>query len=89
MVCNFQPVTRENYRIGVPCDGTYSEVFNSESEKFGGCGITNGNEVKSEKLPMHGFEQSISLTLPPMSVMFFNCNQKSNKKVCKTGKSKR
>lgn len=75
-VCNFQPVCRENYRIGVPFSGTYSEVFNSDSKEFGGSGITNGTNIKSEDEPMHGYEQSISLNLPPMSVIYLKCVRK-------------
>ena len=80
-VCNFQPVLRENYRIGVPFEGTYSEIFNSDDERFGGSGITNGKSIKSEKESMHGFEQSISLKLPPMSVMFFDVKKKEVKSI--------
>lgn len=75
-VCNFQPVCRENYRIGVPFSGTYSEVFNSDSKEFGGSGITNGTNIKSEDEPMHGYEQSIYLNLPPMSVIYLKCVRK-------------
>ena len=74
--CNFQPVERKPYRIGVPYAGTYGEVFNSEAKEFGGCGITNGGSIKTEDIPMHGYEQSIELTLPPMSVLFLKCVRK-------------
>ena len=80
IVCNFQPVLREDYRIGVPIDGTYSEVLNTESTEFGGCGISNGSAIVSDEIPMHGFEQSISLTLPPLSVMYFKCIRKKPKR---------
>lgn len=76
VVCNFQPVLRENYRIGVPFEGTYIEVFNSDSKEFGGEGISNSKPIKSDKEAMHGFEQSISITLPPMSVIFFKGKKK-------------
>ena len=83
VVCNFQPEYHENYRIGVPFSGTYSEIFNSDAEEFGGTGITNGANVKSENEPMHGYEQSISLKIPPMSVIYLKCSRKkpSNKKL--------
>ena len=80
IVCNFQPVLRENYRIGVPDAGTYCEVLNTEWSEFGGSGISNGTNIVSEEVPMHGFDQSISLTLPPLSVMYFKCVQKKPKK---------
>ena len=79
-MCNFQPVLREDYRIGVPVAGTYSEVFNTEWSEFGGCGISNGTAIVSEDVAMHGFEQSISLTLPPLSVMYFKCVRKKPKR---------
>lgn len=80
VVCNFQPMLREDYRIGVPFDGTYSEVFNTDSTEFGGSGITNGSAIVSDAIAMHGFEQSVSLTLPPMSVMYFKCIRKKPKR---------
>ena len=80
VVCNFQPVLREHYRIGVPFAGTYSEVMNTEWSEFGGCGISNGTAIVSEDVPMHGLEQSIELTLPPLSVMYFKCVRKKPKR---------
>lgn len=70
IVCNFAPVKRSNYRIGIPYTGSYQEVFTSDLKQFGGCGVKNGS-IKSEDVPMHGFKQSISLTIPPLSVLFF------------------
>jgi 1,4-alpha-glucan branching enzyme len=70
VVCNFNPVRRDNYRIGVPLQGAYAEVFSTDVPEFGGEGILNGI-VTSENKPMHGFAQSVSLTLPPLSVLYF------------------
>ena len=80
IVCNFQPVLRENYRIGVPFAGTYKEVLNTEWSEFGGCGISNGTAIVTDDIPMHGLEQSMSLTLPPLSVMYFKCIRKKPKR---------
>ncbi len=80
VVCNFQPMLREDYCIGVPFAGTYSEVFNTDSTEFGGSGISNGTAIVSEDVPMHGFEQSIKLTLPPMSVLYLKCVRKKAKR---------
>lgn len=77
VVCNFQPVIRENYRIGAPVEGLYTEVFNSDDKRFGGNGLTNGKNIKSEDIAMHGYEQSIEITLPPLSVMYFTYEKKS------------
>ena len=79
-VCNFQPVQRDNYRIGIPAEGTYAEIFNSEDVEFGGCGVTNGNSIKTECEPMHGYDQSVVLTLPPMSVIYLKCVRKKSKR---------
>ena len=68
-VCNFVPVQREDYRIGVPKKGTYKVVFNSDAEEFGGTGVS-AKSYKAEKIPMHGFDNSISMTLAPLSVMY-------------------
>jgi len=67
-VLNFSPITRHDYRIGVPNKGIYTEVFNSDLEKFGGWGHKN-EDTASEKIALHGFAQSISLTVPPLSVL--------------------
>lgn len=70
VVCNFAPVEHSDYRIGVPQAGTYTEVFNSDSASFGGNGVGNKGAIKTEKTPMHGSEQSVSLTIPASSVIF-------------------
>ena len=70
IVCNFNPVLRENYEMGVPNPGSYKEILNSDDPKYGGSGVTNGT-VRSKKGEMHGFEQHVSLTLPPLSTMYF------------------
>ena len=70
-VCNFTNVRRENYRIGVPKGNAYKIVFNSDDVNFGGYGVSqNPERIKTEKIPMHGFEQSITLDLPPMSAIY-------------------
>ena len=69
-VCNFTNVERQDYRIGVPKKGNYKVVFNSDDIEFGGTGVGSCDKIKSEMLNMHGFEQSISLTLPPMSTIY-------------------
>ncbi|MGN0490366.1 1,4-alpha-glucan branching protein GlgB [Ruminococcus sp.] len=87
-VCNFQPVTRENYRIGVPYYGIYEEVFNSESEEFGGCGIANSGEIKAKKVKDHGLDYSIVLTLPPLGVTYYKLKKELPLPVRKKSTSK-
>lgn len=70
-VCNFVPVTREAYRIGVPAAGSYKLIFNSDDRAFGGAGVLTKKSVRAEKTPMHGMDRSVSLTLPAMSVQYY------------------
>ncbi|MCR5635693.1 MAG: 1,4-alpha-glucan branching protein GlgB [Clostridiales bacterium] len=71
VLCNFQPVRRDFYRIGVPERGKYQEVFNTDLVEFGGIGIRNESIIESEDMECHGQKQSMSVTLPPLSVVFF------------------
>ena len=71
VVCNFNPVLREKYSMGAPVSGTYKEILNSDDVAFGGAGTVHNKSVRSKKKPMHGFEQSITLALPPMSTLYF------------------
>ena len=87
-VCNFVPVQRENYCIGIPIRGVWSEVFSSDQKEFGGAGVTNGKEIKTQDVPMHGCEQSVSLTLPGCSVFFLECVKKTPKRVRHTATKK-
>ncbi|MCI7351695.1 MAG: alpha amylase C-terminal domain-containing protein, partial [Ruminococcus sp.] len=71
VVCNFVPVKRTGYRIGVPYEGAYTEVFNTDAAEFGGSGKTKNGKVLTNDYSMHGYEQSISINIPPMSVLYF------------------
>ena len=79
-VCNFLPEERDNYRIGAPYDGIYAEIFSSDSLEYGGSGTTNGANIKSENVPMHGCAQSIVLKLPPLSVIYLKCRKRAKSK---------
>ena len=70
VVCNFTNVERCDYRIGIPKKGAYKIVFNSDDVDFGGEGKGNKGKLKTESINMHGFEQSLSLDLPPMSAIY-------------------
>ena len=69
-VCNFTPVERNDYKIGVPAKANYKVIFNSDDEAYGGEGRGQKDKIKWQKEAMHGFEQSISLDLPPMSTIY-------------------
>ncbi|MBR1811971.1 MAG: 1,4-alpha-glucan branching protein GlgB [Clostridia bacterium] len=70
VVCNFTKVGRSGYCVGVPEQGTYEVVFNSDSKEFGGTGAVRKKLYKTVPVGMHGKEQSVELTLPPMSTMY-------------------
>ena len=70
VVCNFCPVLREKYRIGVPQKGEYKPVFSSDSLKYGGKG-TRLKKVKTLNSGMHGYAQSIEIKIPPLSTVYY------------------
>ena len=74
-----RPVHRPDYKIGVPRAGIYRELLNSDDTRFGGSGILNA-PMHSHKKPMHGFEQSISVDLPPMSAVLLRVPAQRAKK---------
>jgi 1,4-alpha-glucan branching enzyme len=69
-ICNFTPVTRENYRIGVDMKGSLTYLLDSESTLFGGESDTAKKRIYTEKLPMHGKEHSFPVTLPGLSCVY-------------------
>lgn len=69
VVCNFNPIERVDYQMGVPNPGTYKELLNSDDVKYGGGGVHNPAK-RTRKKPLHGFDQSIQLTLPPLSTVY-------------------
>jgi 1,4-alpha-glucan branching enzyme len=70
VVFNFTPVPRENYRIGVPGRGYWKELLNSDAPEYGGSGLGNFGGVEAAPIPMHGKSHSLTLTLPPLGVLF-------------------
>ncbi|QBQ54745.1 1,4-alpha-glucan branching protein GlgB [Nitrosococcus wardiae] len=75
VVCNFTPVLRTNYRIGVPRGGYWREALNSDSEVYGGAGHGNFGGLEAVPFPAHGRVNSLMLTVPPLSVSFFKNGQ--------------
>lgn len=69
IVCNFTPVVRHDYRIGVFASGTYREVFNTDLPVYGGSGVSNEGPILSELLPWHDQAYSISVVLPPLGAV--------------------
>ena len=70
VACNFTPVPRMNYRVGVPSKGLWKEVLNSDAKEYGGSGLVNLGEIEATSVPFHGRNYSISLTLPPLGIVF-------------------
>ena len=70
-VCNFTPVYRENYRIGVPYQAYYREILNTDSFNYWGSNKGNLGGIQSEKDPWHGKPFSLKLNVPPMATVIF------------------
>ena len=70
VVCNFTPVPRQNYRLGVPDAGTYKEVLNSDSSYYGGSNVGNTGELEADSISCHNRKFSLNLTLPPLAAVF-------------------
>ncbi len=69
VVCNFTPVVRYGYRVGVPAAGRYRELFNSDALEYGGSGEGNLGAVGAEARGAHGHAHSLALTLPPLGAL--------------------
>ena len=88
VICNFNPVLREGYTLGAPVSGTYKEILNSDDAAFGGSGTVHNKPVRTHKKPQHGFEQSITVTLPPMSTLYFEVPTKRTRKAAEDSADK-
>jgi 1,4-alpha-glucan branching enzyme len=70
-VCNFTPVVRDNYRVGVPLEGSWREILNSDAALYGGSGQGNFGGLSTIPLPIHGRPFTLNMTLPPLGVVAF------------------
>jgi 1,4-alpha-glucan branching enzyme len=70
-VANFTPIPRDHYRIGVPQDGFWTEILNSDAVIYGGSGLGNAGGMEAEPVPCHGHGWSLPLVLPPLSIVVF------------------
>jgi len=75
VACNFTPVPRYNYRVGLPNAGVWREVFNSDAEAYGGSGVGNFGAVIAHGDPSHGQPASAEITLPPLATVYFVLDQ--------------
>jgi len=69
--CNMTPVPREHYRVGVPMEGSYEEILNTDAQVYGGGGIGNYGGRQSEPIEWHSRQQSICVNLPPLAVNIY------------------
>ena len=69
VLCNFTPVPRHNYVVGVPAAGYWREIANSDAREYGGSGMGNLGGATTQPVPAHGRMQSLTLTLPPLSTL--------------------
>jgi 1,4-alpha-glucan branching enzyme len=70
VICNFTPVPRYNYRVGVPRGGLWKEILNSDAKHYGGADFGNMGWTETENTPMHGRTVSLNLIVPPLGVVF-------------------
>jgi 1,4-alpha-glucan branching enzyme len=68
IICNFTPALYHDYRIGVPKQGSYREIFNSDSESFGGANCINKKVLKTEEIEFHGKPFSLKMSIPPFGI---------------------
>jgi len=71
VVINATPIVRRAYRVGVPVGGWWQEIFNSDSEHYGGSGVGNAGGKQADEQPYHGRTHSLSIDLPPLAALFF------------------
>ena len=79
VACNFTPVPRLQYRIGVPEPGVYDEILNTDAEMFGGSNMGNGGVVHASAIPSHGRPASFAITLPPLAVVVFRLRREGDR----------
>ncbi|MFH1846307.1 MAG: alpha amylase C-terminal domain-containing protein [Candidatus Omnitrophota bacterium] len=70
VICNFTPVPRYGYKIGVPCSGFWEEELNSDAKEYGGSGIGNLGGLYAENTPFYGWNNFIRAALPPLGIVF-------------------
>lgn len=72
IVLNMKDVAYNNYRIGVPLSGTYTEIMNSEKDIYSGCNMCNYKPIKSEKIMSHSLPNSIEIDIAPYAAIMFS-----------------
>ncbi|HVT35512.1 MAG TPA: alpha amylase C-terminal domain-containing protein, partial [Nevskiaceae bacterium] len=75
VLCNFTPVPRIGYRVGVPRGGRWRELLNSDAALYGGSNIGNAGAVEAAAVLSHGLPYALTLTLPPLAVVLLTCER--------------
>ena len=89
VVCNFTPVVRDGYRIGVPAPGVYRMRFNSDEAAFGGSGLPLYQHLVAQMIPWHGQPCSLVVRVPPLAVVCFSLERdKTEAELCQNNKNK-
>ncbi|MGI6267343.1 MAG: 1,4-alpha-glucan branching protein GlgB [Candidatus Metalachnospira sp.] len=83
IICNFTPKTVEGYDVGVPYEGYYKEILNSDDEKYGGSGVINKKAVRSKKEHCNRCANKITINLPPLATSVFTLTPNSREKLKK------
>ena len=83
IICNFTPKTVEGYDVGVPYEGYYKEILNSDDEKYGGSGVINKKAVRSKKEHCNRCANKITINLPPLATSVFTLTPNSRGKLKK------
>lgn len=76
VLLNMAPISYEEFEIGVPFIGTYTEIFNSEKDIYGGCNMCNFEKVRAFKKRNHGFKQSLKIRIAPYAAIIFEVKNK-------------
>lgn len=87
VICNFAPIARPQYRVGIWEAGSYEEVLNSDDARYGGYGHTNPEPVASEDVEMHGYPRSLVLTVPPLGVTYLRYRRSEAETSCTPDKN--
>ena len=80
-ICNFTPVVYQDFRIGVPYDAEYEEVFNTDSTEFGGSNQLNESIIASDTIGYHYRPYSISIKVPPMATSIFRISKMKDEEI--------
>ncbi|HHZ06370.1 MAG TPA: 1,4-alpha-glucan branching protein GlgB, partial [Clostridiales bacterium] len=80
-ICNFTPVERLHFPVGVPCSGVYTNIFTSDNEKYGGTGLCKSQTLTAQKIEHDSRDYSIQYDMPPLSITVFKYDYVDDKKI--------